>query len=214
MTDSKSALFYVAMTIAMTAVAAVYALLLHPLSPDLAVLTIVLPTAVMATMWLVIWLVVRISYKREIPLDPAYAAYFGRSLSVYAIWIAAIFAYFYLYMPITGSAGMSDESYHRVLLIASGLVLAGLGNIAPKLPYQQQSRWLEVGPERSYRLNRFSGWIMVTIGAVEIALGLVFPLTTPQFLAVALGGFVLILVPYFWLQRRFRSAYRRELGEV
>jgi hypothetical protein len=212
MIDRKLALITIATTALTTAITANYALWLHPLPPVPATAAISAPALMTVFMWLFIRLVVHFSYDRKAPLDPAYGAYFGRALLLYAVFMMLVFGYICLIVPLTGGKMMDMMTYNRLVMIASGLIFAVLGNVVPKLPYQPFCRWLEIGPERTYRVNRFGGWLMVLIGGAEIALGLVFPLTDTQFFAAATTGLTVLLVPYFWIYYRHRRAYVREGG--
>ena len=65
----------------------------------------------------------------------------------------------------------------RATMVAMGLVTIYLGNLWPKMPTPR-------APERAaaarMRANRFSGWLMVTVGAVALLLGLFLPLLNPR----------------------------------
>lgn len=210
MTDRLSAILYIVLTALMTAISAVYVLVLSTKPIAQTAPLIAIPALAALSMWFFIWLVVRIGYSREQALAPAFKVYFGRCLVVFASWITLVFAYFFLYLPLSGDTLMSEENYNRFMLLASGLMLFGLGNIVPKLPYQRYCRLLEIGPERTYRVNRIGGWMMVIIGAVQIVCGLSFAPNNAQFYAISVGGLVLLLGPYFWLYYRNVRAFRQE----
>jgi hypothetical protein len=206
----KSAFFCLALILVMTGIGANYALLLHPLPLAKTAFVLAAPTLTVALVWGLIWGTVRLSYSKQESLDPAYVAYFSRCLSVFAVWMTIVYAYFMLFAPLTGGKPMATETYNRAVMIASGLILAGLGNIVPKLPYQRFCGWLEIGPERTYRVNRLGGWLMVVVGAAETALGLMFPLPDTLFYTAASAGLAVVLLPYIWLHYINIRQYRRE----
>jgi len=212
MIDRKSARLTTALTVLATGINAVYVFALKPMPPLATAAMIAGPALVTVFIWLIIRLVVRLSYSRAEPLDPAYAAFFGRCLAVFAGMMTVIFGYAFLLAPLTGWNLMAADTYNRMVMVVSGLVLAGLGNIVPKLPYQPLCRWLEIGPERTYRINRIGGWLMVVVGAAEIAYGLVFPLSNTQLFAGVLGGLAVLIVFNIWLYAGHLRAYRRESG--
>lgn len=210
MTDRLSAILYAVLAFLSTALAATSALVLHQTPPSKAAIMIASPALSALFMWLVVWLMVRFGYSRTSPLDPALKAFFGRCLLVFAVWLAIMSAYCFLYLPLTGGALPDDISRNRLVLGVCGLLFLGLGNAVPKLPYQRYSHWLEIGPERTYRLNRIGGWLMVLVGAAEVICALTVPMTNLLFGAVAIGGLALITVPYGWLTIRYIRAYRQE----
>lgn len=161
--------------------------------------------------WGLFWLVLRLCDKKHQPPEPATTQYFDASLLTLTAWMAALDLYILVYLPLTqGEVGGSG--YYRMLLVVSGLIFAGFGNIVPRQPYQRMRSWLEIGPERSYRLNRICGWIMVAVGLFMVVTGLTVHPDAQSFAVIFALSMAAVLVPYCILQYRSHRAWQRENG--
>jgi hypothetical protein len=80
------------------------------------------------------------------------------------------------FMALSALGYPTGDAFARVTTVAVGVVTIYLGNLWPRMPTPRI-------PERTaalrMRANRFSGWLMVVVGALAVLLGLFLPLIYP-----------------------------------
>ena len=105
----------------------------------------------------------------------------------------------------------SPQIFLQLCAFAQGLILILLGNVIPKLPYQKQRTWFEMGPVRYHRLNRISGWLMVAAGIVVVTIAWNGPMEPNFFNRAFLAIAIAFLLPLGTLTAIYVRSYRREI---
>lgn len=153
-------------------------------------------------------------YATKNGLHPEYQRFLGKCLVVMAASMLVTALYLQIYLPLCGMP-FDKYGYNRTLVTMGGIVFVGFGNLLPKLPYQKMQRWLEIGPARSYRLNRIGGWLMVVIGLAMAWAGLTFTQMPKERVdTIVTLALTMLFVPYALLHIRYAIAWRRQDGLI
>jgi len=166
------------------------------------------PAAGIAVMWgwMRLWLWLSVG---RVELNAAMGRFCGRVLVAGAIVMAAVELYA-LALIWSGPALLPPIAFLRLDMLAGALIWIIFGNVIPKLPYQQSRNWIEIGPAYYYRLNRFSGWLMVASG-IAIAVSAFAMPPNPALLSVvffAISAALLLFIGV--LAARYRHSFRCE----
>lgn len=149
-------------------------------------------------------------YATKNGLHPEYQHFVGKCLVVMMAIMLVTTLYRQIYLPVSGMP-LDKDGYNRVLVTIGGIIFVGFGNLLPRLPYQKMQNWLEIGPARTYRLNRLCGWLMVVVGIAMMLAGLTATkMPGTQVDLIVTLALMTVFIPYTLLHIRYAIAWRQQ----